>query len=148
MNDRSKERPRSVWQAAGQKVRDNTTGDGTVPLVRALSKLGLASRTQTQEWIEAGRLSVNGRIVKDPKFAVVPESDRFALDGNALQQQQRTCIALHAVGRLDMQTSGLLLLTNDTRLSSYLTEPGNAIPREYLWQSGRRHHQADAGRRA
>jgi 23S rRNA pseudouridine2605 synthase len=40
--------------------------------------------------------------------------------------------ALHAVGRLDMQTSGLLLLTNDTRLSSFLTEPANAIPRDYL----------------
>jgi len=162
MNDRSKENSRSVWQAANNKLRDKATGDGTVPLVRALSKLGLASRTQTQEWIEAGRLSVNGRIVKDPKFAVVPESDKFALDGNALQQPQRTCIALHkprgyvttrsdekgrktiydllppelhtlhAVGRLDMQTSGLLLMTNDTKLSSFLTEPVNAIPREYL----------------
>jgi pseudouridine synthase len=38
---------------------------------------------------------------------------------------------LHAVGRLDMHTSGLLLLTNDTRLSSHLTAPANAIPREY-----------------
>jgi len=160
MNDARKDRPSPVWQTAHDKVR--ASGDGTVPLARALSKLGLASRTQTQEWIEAGRLSVNGRIVKDPKFAVVPERDRFALDGNPLQQQQRSCIALHkprgyvttrsdeknrqtiydllppelhalhAVGRLDMQTSGLLLLTNDTRLSSFLTEPANAIPREYL----------------
>ncbi|MGV3591692.1 MAG: pseudouridine synthase, partial [Gammaproteobacteria bacterium] len=38
---------------------------------------------------------------------------------------------LHAIGRLDMQTSGLLLLTNDTRLSSGLTDPANAVPREY-----------------
>jgi 23S rRNA pseudouridine2605 synthase len=134
---------------------------GTVPLVRALSKLGLASRTQTAEWIAAGRLAVNGHVCRDPHLPVVPERDLFALDGEALAQQARTCIALHkpqgyvttrsdekgrrtvfdllpatlqhlhAVGRLDMHTSGLLLLTNDTRLSSYLTEPANAIPREY-----------------
>lgn len=134
---------------------------GTVPLVRALSKLGLASRTQTSEWIAAGRLAVNGRVCRDANLPVVPERDRFALDGAELQQHARTCIALHkprgyvttrsdekgrktvfdllpdslqhlhAVGRLDMHTSGLLLLTNDTRLSSYLTEPANAVPREY-----------------
>ena len=132
-----------------------------MPLVRALSKLGLASRTQTAEWIAAGRLAVNGRVCRDANLAVIPERDRFALDGVALAQQARVCIALHkpkgyvttrsdekgrktvfdllpaalqhlhAVGRLDMHTSGLLLLTNDTRLSSHLTDPANAIPREY-----------------
>jgi 23S rRNA pseudouridine2605 synthase len=137
------------------------TPSGTVPLVRALSKLGLASRTQTAEWIAAGRLAVNGRVCRDANLAVVPERDHFALDGAPLTQRARVCIALHkpkgyvttrsdekgrktvfdllpeslqhlhAVGRLDMQTSGLLLLTNDTRLSSYLTDPANAIPREY-----------------
>jgi 23S rRNA pseudouridine2605 synthase len=134
---------------------------GTVPLVRALSKLGLASRTQTAEWIAAGRLTVNGRVCRDPHVAVVPERDRFELDGTELVQHARICIALHkpkgyvttrsdekgrktvfdllpaslqhlhAIGRLDMHTSGLLLLTNDTRLSSYLTDPANAVPREY-----------------
>lgn len=134
---------------------------GTVPLLRALSKLGLASRTQTAEWIAAGRLAVNGRICRDPALPVVPERDRFALDGQELAPQARTCIALHkprgyvttrsdekgrrtvfdllpdslqqlhAVGRLDMHTSGLLLMTNNTRLSSWLTDPANAVPREY-----------------
>lgn len=137
------------------------TPPGTVPLVRALSKLGLASRTQTAEWIGAGRLAVNGHICHDPNLPVVPERDRFALDGLPLAPEARTCIVLHkpkgyvttrsdekgrktvfdllpealqhlhAVGRLDMHTSGLLLLTNDTRLSSYLTDPANALPREY-----------------
>ena len=133
-----------------------------MPLVRALSKLGLASRTQTEAWIAAGRLAVNGRVSRDPKLAVVPEKDQFTLDGVLLQQQARNCIVLHkprgyvttrndekgrktvfdllpesqqqwhAVGRLDMNTSGLLLLTNDSRLSSFLTDPVNAIPRKYV----------------
>lgn len=142
-------------------MRSAAKPTGTVPLVRALSKLGLASRTQTAEWISAGRLAVNGRVCRDAQQPVVPERDRFALDGIPLSRSERTCIALHkprgyvtsrsdekgrktifdllpdslqhlhAVGRLDMQTSGLLLLTNDTRLSSYLTDPVNAVPREY-----------------
>ncbi len=137
------------------------TPPGTVPLVRALSKLGLASRTQTAEWISAGRLAVNGRVCRDANLPVVPERDRFALDGELLVPEAHVCIVLHkpkgyvttrsdekgrktvfdllpgslqhlhAVGRLDMHTSGLLLLTNDTRLSSYLTDPAHAIPREY-----------------
>ncbi|MGA0806201.1 MAG: pseudouridine synthase [Pseudohongiellaceae bacterium] len=132
-----------------------------MPLARALSKLGLASRGQTLEWIAAGRLAVNGRICRNPDLRVVPERDRFALDGVTLARQQRFCVLLHkprgyvttrsdekgrktvfdllpaslqqlhAVGRLDMHTSGLLLLTNDTRLSSYLTDPANGVPREY-----------------
>jgi 23S rRNA pseudouridine2605 synthase len=138
------------------------TSKGTVPLLRALSKLGLASRTQTQAWLAAGRLAVNGKISRDPNLPVVPERDSFALDGEVLRQQLRTCIVLHkprgyvttrsdekgrktvfdllpaslqqlhAIGRLDMHTSGLLLMTNDTRLSSFLTDPINAIPREYV----------------
>ena len=39
---------------------------------------------------------------------------------------------LHAVGRLDLATTGLLLLTNDSRLSAELTDPANAIPRVYV----------------
>jgi 23S rRNA pseudouridine2605 synthase len=39
---------------------------------------------------------------------------------------------LHAVGRLDQATSGLLLLTNDSALSSYLTDPGHKVMRTYL----------------
>lgn len=134
---------------------------GKVPLERALSKLGLASRRETREWIAAGRLKVNGRTAKDPLLAVVPEKDSFELDGKILQQNQWQSIllykpkgivttksdergrktvfdilppefkTLHPVGRLDMFSTGLLLLTNDTRLSDFLTDPANNIPRVY-----------------
>ncbi len=135
---------------------------GKVPLTRALSKLGLASRSQTREWILAGRLTVNGKKILDPFYLVVPEKDHFALDGKPLQRTAWQTImfykpkgvvttrsdergrqtvfdllppelqSLHAVGRLDMASTGLLLLTNDTKLSAYLTDPVNAVPRTYV----------------
>lgn len=134
---------------------------GKVPLERALSKLGAASRSQTREWALTGRLRVNGRTVTDPQFPVTPETDRFTVDGVPLvkdpsvtlllnkpgavvttrsdEKGRRTVFdllppefqKLHAVGRLDMATTGLLLLTNDTRLSAWLTDPANAVVRVY-----------------
>lgn len=134
---------------------------GKVPLERALSKLGAASRSQTREWVRSGRLKVNGRTVMDPQFPVTPETDKFSIDGKPItrdpwitimlnkpgsvvttrsdEKGRRTVFDLlppdlknlHPVGRLDMATTGLLILTNDTRLSSWLTDPANAIVRVY-----------------
>lgn len=135
---------------------------GKVPLERALSKLGLASRTQAKKLIESGRVSINNRTLTDPSFLVCPETARIKIDGKAADIPRRIILAfnkprgyvctrsdelgrdtihsllpqkylgLHSVGRLDMATSGLLLLTNDTRLSSWLTDPSNRIPRVYI----------------
>jgi len=135
---------------------------GKVALERALSKMGLASRSQTRGWILEGKLKVNGKIIKDPLHLVVPEKDKFVLDGLTLRKNSPQTIMLHkpksvvttrcdeagratvfdllpeelkhlhAVGRLDMATTGLLLLTNDTRLSAYLTDPVNAVSRVYV----------------
>lgn len=134
---------------------------GKVPLERAFSKLGLASRTQARTWITEGRVHLDGVLVKDPLKPVVPERIRLALDGKPLQTSEwrtvllykpkgvlttrsdekdrptvfsllpKDCSYLHPVGRLDMATTGLLLLTNDTRLSSWLTDPDNKVVRTY-----------------
>lgn len=135
---------------------------GKVVLERALSKLGLASRAQTRQWILEGRLSVNGKIIKDPSLLVVPENSRFALDGNVFSVKEEAIVLLHktkgvvttrsdekgrptiysllperlhhlhAVGRLDLHTTGLLVLTSNSKFSSYLTNPENKIHRIYL----------------
>lgn len=135
---------------------------GRVPLERALSKLGLLSRSQTRTFVLAGRLKVNGKTIRDPLHLVVPEKDKFVLDGRWLRRNSFQTILLykpkavvttrsdergrrtvfdllpddlrhlHPVGRLDMASTGLLLLTNDTCLSSYLTDPANAIERTYV----------------
>jgi 23S rRNA pseudouridine2605 synthase len=137
-------------------------GPGRVPLARALSKLGRSSRSEAIALILAGRVSVNGRIVRDPSRPVVPERDRLLVEGHPVQRAKWRLILLNktrgtvttrrdpegrptvfdllgetgrgliAVGRLDRATSGLLLLTTDTRLANWLTDPGSAIIRRYV----------------
>lgn len=133
-----------------------------VPLERALSKLGLASRSEARALVIARRVRVDGQTAHDPRALVVPERIRVEIDGREHPRPARLVLALHKprgvvttrrdpegrrtvydllgdvpvwvvpVGRLDFATSGLLLLTNDTRLADWLTDPANLIPRVYL----------------
>lgn len=135
---------------------------GTVSLERALSKRGLATRSEARELILAGRVTIDGRVTRDPLAAVRPEAIAVAIDGQSAREPAALTIVLHKprgvvttrrdpegrptvydtlrdlethvvpVGRLDFATSGLLLLTNDTRLADWLTDPANAIVRVYL----------------
>jgi 23S rRNA pseudouridine2605 synthase len=135
---------------------------GTVSLERAMSKLGMASRSEARALILAGRVSVDGRVARDPVRAVVPERVRIAIDGEARAAAEALTVLLHkprgvvttrrdpegrptaydlvrdagphlqAIGRLDLASSGLLLFTTDTRLSSALLDPANAVPRVYV----------------
>ncbi|HEX5719286.1 MAG TPA: S4 domain-containing protein, partial [Thermoanaerobaculia bacterium] len=68
---------------------------GQVPLERALSKLGLASRTEARDLIRAGRVTVDGRPVTDPLFAVVPERARIDIDGHPAEKPRPMTILLH-----------------------------------------------------
>jgi 23S rRNA pseudouridine2605 synthase len=143
-------------RSANEKIQ------GTVPLYRALSKLGIASRTQTREWIAAGEIRVDGRICRDPEFLVSPETAVIDYRDTTLHREPTRVVLLnktrgtitsrhdeqgrptvysllppalhhlHCVGRLDWASSGLLLLTNNTRFSSRLTDPVQQIPRVYV----------------
>lgn len=133
-----------------------------VTLDRLFSKLGLASRTVAHEWIRAGRVRINDRVVRTAETWVAWPGDCVSLDEQPIQPSTQRFVlfhkpksvvttrqdekgrktifdvipdelhTLHAVGRLDQATSGLLLLTNDTALSSFLTDPANRVTRRYL----------------
>lgn len=135
---------------------------GQVSLERAISKLGIASRTQARAAILGGLVRVDGVVRKEPGFAVVPERVRIELSNEPMEAAVKRTFALYkprgvvttrldpqgrktvfdlvttigmhlvAVGRLDWATSGLLLLTNDTRLADRLTDPTSRVRRVYL----------------
>lgn len=143
------------------RSRRRARADGHVGLARALSKLGFASRREAEAWIRAGRVRVDGHVALDPDLRVVPERARIELDGRSVARSARVVLALNkprgvlvtrhdperrktvhellgelplrveAVGRLDQASSGLLLLTNDTRLADWLCDPRSAVPRRY-----------------
>ena len=64
-------------------------------LARVLSKRGICSRTQAADWIRRGRVSVNGRTVRDPEFPVHRDQDRLSLDSRPLATAERVHIVLN-----------------------------------------------------
>lgn len=75
-----------------------TTGKNPSPrhgLARVLSKLGVCSRSRAQAWIRDGRVSVDGRVIRDPESPTDPATARIAVDGAALAASERICVALN-----------------------------------------------------
>jgi 23S rRNA pseudouridine2605 synthase len=137
-------------------------------LDRVLSKAGVGSRVEAARWVRAGRVQVNGRTVRDPDHWVDMERDRVRLDGTPLQARQRIYLLLYKpagylttyrdpqgrptvydlvadvgtflspVGRLDLDTSGLLLMTNDNQFAERVTNPDSHLPKTYLVKASAR----------
>lgn len=68
---------------------------GKVSLARALSKLGQCSRTEGERLVEAGRVRVNGSVVREIGFRVIPETDRIEVDGRVVAKVDHVYIALN-----------------------------------------------------
>lgn len=130
-------------------------------LNKFLSECGIASRRKSEELILQGRVSVNGNVVLDLATQIDPAKDIVQLDGEKLKSTKKVYFILHKpkgvitstkdeknrptvvdlintrekifpVGRLDFNTTGILILTNDGEFSNFITHPRNKIPREYF----------------
>ncbi|HEY1514877.1 MAG TPA: pseudouridine synthase [Solirubrobacteraceae bacterium] len=129
-------------------------------LVKYLATAGVASRRASEEIVRAGRVTVGGSVVTDPARDV-GEGDAVALDGRAVSpvhervvyalnkpagvvssardpQGRPTVVTmvpqterLYPVGRLDIDTTGLILLTNEGHLAHRLTHPSFEVPKTY-----------------
>lgn len=84
------------------------TGAPRHGIARVLSKLGLCSRTQAAAWVRAGRVAVNGRVVRDPEHPVRQDRDRLVVDGRELAAAERLYLALN-------KPRGLVTTASDER---------------------------------
>lgn len=130
-------------------------------LDRFLAAGGVESRRRVKEVVRSGRVCVNGAVISEPEFKVDPEKDVITLDGRrigasagrkvvmlhkpagcitaARDEKERTvmeCLPpeyrkLMPIGRLDKETEGLLLFTNDGDLAHRLLAPKSHVVKEY-----------------
>lgn len=133
----------------------------TERIAKVIARAGLCSRRDAERWILDGRVSVNGKVLDTPAFTVGPddavivdgkplpalEAPRLflyhkpvGLVTTARDEKNRPTVFANlpphlprviSVGRLDLNSEGLLLLTNDGGLARYLELPANAWKRRY-----------------
>jgi pseudouridine synthase len=145
-------------------------------LERVISKAGLGSRTEARKWIGAGRVRVNGKLIQTPDHWVDLERDHVSLDGRPVRGGEKIYLLLYKpkgylttykdpqgrptiydlledvgqfvvpVGRLDLDTSGLLLVTNDTQFAERVTNPDYKVPKTYLVKTASRLTDEDLDR--
>lgn len=131
-------------------------------LQKILARAGIASRRHSEVLIREGRVRVNGEVVTALGSQADPQVDRIEVDGKPVivgttsvyyllykprgflstcydPQGRKTVLelvpyapGLHPVGRLDRDTSGLLILTNDGDFTEALTHPRHGIPKTYV----------------
>lgn len=136
-------------------------GHGLVSLPRALSKLGLCSRTEAVTLIEAGRICIDGRAIRSLTYRVDMDRARISFDGRPIIPERPIYLMLNKprglvttrrdpaqrdtvydclppglpflspVGRLDKASEGLLFFTNDTGWAEYLLNPASRIAKTY-----------------
>lgn len=148
-----------------RRQKRGVEGDqGPERVARLMARRGLASRREAERWIEAGRVTVNGEVRREPGLKADPRQDEILVDGRPLPgpRKQHTYLALNKppgilasfrkdrekggtleevvrsprrlfpAGRLDRDSTGLLLLTTDGEWANRVMHPRYEKEKEYL----------------
>ena len=134
----------------------------SVRLQKFLAEAGVASRRASEQFILAGRVAVNGKTVRELGGKVDPLHDHVTVDGTPARPKRKLYVALHkpsgyvcsrrdelkrrtvgsllpkewdnlhSVGRLDLDSEGLMFLTNDGEFSLHLSHPRYGVRKKYV----------------
>ena len=140
---------------------------GKSGVARALSKMGYCSRSRAIALVRAGRVTLNGRLVRDPETPVRMGQDHIGVDGSGVEERPKVYLMMNKpravvttasdekgratvydlldpakewispVGRLDKASEGLLLLTNDSKWAAKMTDPASHLDKRYHVQVDR-----------
>ncbi len=143
------------WKPMSQK---KTTHTG---LARRLSKLGYCSRSSAAKLITEGRVSLNGRVIRQPEYPVLLGNDRILVDGREIGSAKKIYLMMNKprgivtsardekgrdtvysllpearawlapVGRLDKASEGLLLFSNDSNWAARISSPESHVEKTY-----------------
>ena len=141
--------------------------NGKSGVARALSKMGYCSRSRAIALVRAGRVTLNGRLVRDPETPVRMGQDHIGVDGSGVEERPKVYLMMNKpravvttasdekgratvydlvdpakewispVGRLDKASEGLLLLTNDSKWAAKITDPASHLDKRYHVQVDR-----------
>lgn len=140
-----------------RKVLVSTLAPGLERLERAIAHQGLASRREAKALITNGSVKVNDKVIKEPGFGITVDTDVISIKGMEAQAKESILLYkprgletskttpetkdikdkykqlahLSPVGRLDKESEGLIILTNDGTLTKALTKEGSTVDKEY-----------------
>jgi len=132
-----------------------------IRIAKYLAYHGYGSRRLVEKWVDEGKIMVNGQVIKDKGHKILPGTDKIKIEGQEIEESPELVYYLvnkpvgvlsttqdpsgrrvvsdlvdserrvYPVGRLDLDSEGLILLTNDGPLTHQLTHPKFHIPKKY-----------------
>ncbi len=151
--------PKGPKPLSKQKPKDvSTLPEGQERLERAIAHMGLASRREAKALIKSGQVQVNGKTVRETGHGIVPGKDKISVketegvekeailiykprgiettktspENTDIHDRFKALTHLSPIGRLDKESEGLIIMSNDGTLARALTKEESIVDKEYL----------------